>query len=232
MSGGGVSTPSCRIVPRAVATKAYSAPSRALTSAPAQYRVPGGDGEVSSSSTTGGPSMPWSGPSAPWRRHGVRARRGGRAGRHLHRTPGSQARDPARDAAQRGAHEAGTPRHDAVTGYRVHDEADVRDARLTHQRRRGGYRLEQIAPLIAQVREAGGLEPREAALRDRHGRPPARGSGDADRGRGAGGVPPRTRMRPRTRPQKCRGSRTTWTKKSSIWRTAAMNWSRSTGLVT
>lgn len=67
------------------------------------------------------------------------------------------------------------PRRDALTGYRVYDEADVRDARLTHQLRRGGYRLEQIAPLIAQVREAGGLEPLEAALRDWHGRLSARG---------------------------------------------------------
>ncbi|MFF4298417.1 MerR family transcriptional regulator [Streptomyces vinaceus] len=56
------------------------------------------------------------------------------------------------------------PRRDPLTGYRVYDEADVRDARLTRQLRRGGYLLEQIAPLIAQVREAGGLEPLEGAL--------------------------------------------------------------------
>ncbi|MGW0535331.1 TioE family transcriptional regulator [Streptomyces sp. NPDC003032] len=67
------------------------------------------------------------------------------------------------------------PRRDPRTGYRVYDEADVRDARLTHQLRRGGYLLEQIAPLIAQVRAAGGLEPLEAALRDWHGRLSARG---------------------------------------------------------
>ncbi|MFF0085383.1 TioE family transcriptional regulator [Streptomyces canus] len=67
------------------------------------------------------------------------------------------------------------PRRDALTGYRVYDEADVRDARLTHQLRRGGYRLDQIAPLIAQVREAGGLEPLGAALHDWHGRLAARG---------------------------------------------------------
>ncbi|MBC6463236.1 MerR family transcriptional regulator, partial [Actinomadura sp. HBU206391] len=53
------------------------------------------------------------------------------------------------------------PRRDPRTGYRVYDEADVRDARLAHQLRRGGYLLEQIAPLIAQVRAAGGLEPLE-----------------------------------------------------------------------
>lgn len=67
------------------------------------------------------------------------------------------------------------PRRDPLTGYRVYDEADVRDARLAHQLRRGGYLLEQIAPLIAQVRVAGGLEPLEAALRDWHGRLSARG---------------------------------------------------------
>nr|WSZ95716.1 TioE family transcriptional regulator [Streptomyces sp. NBC_00857] len=67
------------------------------------------------------------------------------------------------------------PRRDPRTGYRVYDEADVRDARLAHQLRRGGYLLEQIAPLIAQVRAAGGLEPLEAALRDWHGRLAARG---------------------------------------------------------
>ncbi|GHE12498.1 TioE family transcriptional regulator [Streptomyces alanosinicus] len=67
------------------------------------------------------------------------------------------------------------PRRDPITGYRVYDEADVRDARLAHQLRRGGYLLEQIAPLIAQVRSAGGLEPLEAALRDWHGRLSARG---------------------------------------------------------
>lgn len=67
------------------------------------------------------------------------------------------------------------PRRDRRTGYRVYDEADVRDARLAHQLRRGGYLLEQIAPLIAQVRAAGGLAPLEAALRDWHGRVAARG---------------------------------------------------------
>ncbi|MBO8193540.1 TioE family transcriptional regulator [Streptomyces oryzae] len=68
-----------------------------------------------------------------------------------------------------------SPRRDPLTGYRVYDEADVRDARLAHQLRRGGYLLEQIAPLIEQVRAAGGLEPLEAALRDWHDRLSARG---------------------------------------------------------
>ncbi|MFI8292094.1 MerR family DNA-binding transcriptional regulator [Streptomyces sp. ms191] len=67
------------------------------------------------------------------------------------------------------------PRRDPLTGYRVYDDADVRDARLAHQLRRGGYLLEQIAPLIAQVRAAGGPAPLEAALSDWHGRLAARG---------------------------------------------------------
>ncbi|MFB7084241.1 TioE family transcriptional regulator [Streptomyces sp. NPDC056296] len=67
------------------------------------------------------------------------------------------------------------PRRDPLTGYRVYDEADVRDARLAHQLRRGGYLLEQIAPVLAQVRSAGGLEPLEATLRDWHDRVSARG---------------------------------------------------------
>ncbi|MFD9335495.1 TioE family transcriptional regulator [Streptomyces sp. NPDC060028] len=68
-----------------------------------------------------------------------------------------------------------SPRRDPLTGYRVYDEADVRDARLAHQLRRGGYLLEQIAPLIAQVRAAGGLEPLQAALSDWQDRLSARG---------------------------------------------------------
>lgn len=67
------------------------------------------------------------------------------------------------------------PGRDALTGYRVYDEADVRDVRLAHQLRRGGYLLEQIEPLLAQVRAAGGLEPLEAALSDWNGRLAARG---------------------------------------------------------
>ncbi|MFE0899895.1 TioE family transcriptional regulator [Streptomyces smyrnaeus] len=67
------------------------------------------------------------------------------------------------------------PRRDPLTGYRVYGEADVRDARLAHQLRRGGRPLGQIAPLLAQVRAAGGLEPLEAALDDWRGRLSARG---------------------------------------------------------
>ncbi|MEU0358871.1 TioE family transcriptional regulator [Streptomyces cyaneofuscatus] len=67
------------------------------------------------------------------------------------------------------------PRRDPLTGYRVYGEADVRDARLVHQLRRGGYPLEQIAPLIDQVRTVGGLPPLEAALTDWRARLSARG---------------------------------------------------------
>lgn len=66
------------------------------------------------------------------------------------------------------------PRRDPQTGYRVYSAADVRDAYLTHQLRRGGYLLEQIAPLIVQVRSAGGVEPLESTLRDWHARLSAR----------------------------------------------------------
>lgn len=59
-----------------------------------------------------------------------------------------------------------SPRRDSRTGYRVYTDADVRDARLAHQLRRGGYPLARIAPLIAQVRAHGGLQPLEAALVD------------------------------------------------------------------
>lgn len=67
------------------------------------------------------------------------------------------------------------PRRDPRTGYRVYDESAVRDARLTRQLRRGGHPLERIAPLITEVRTAGGLAPLEAALGDWHARLRARG---------------------------------------------------------
>jgi len=67
------------------------------------------------------------------------------------------------------------PHRDPQTGYRVYTAADVRDARLAHQLRRGGYRLAQIAPVIAQVRTAGGIAPLASMLRDWHTRLSARG---------------------------------------------------------
>lgn len=66
------------------------------------------------------------------------------------------------------------PRRDPQTGYRVYSSAEVRDARLAHQLRRGGYLLEQIAPLIAQVRSAGGVAPIASTLRGWHARLSAR----------------------------------------------------------
>lgn len=67
------------------------------------------------------------------------------------------------------------PRRDPLTGYRIYHAIDVRDAQLVHQLRRGGYLLRQIAPLIDQVRRAGGLQPLETALGDWHERTAARG---------------------------------------------------------
>ena len=66
------------------------------------------------------------------------------------------------------------PRRDPQTGYRIYSAADVRDAQLVHQLRRGGYLLEQIAPLIVQVRSAGGVGPLESMLHDWHARLSAR----------------------------------------------------------
>ncbi|MBN9107616.1 MAG: TioE family transcriptional regulator [Pseudonocardia sp.] len=66
------------------------------------------------------------------------------------------------------------PRRDPATGYRVYDAADVRDALMVGQLRRGGYRLEQIAPVVAHVRAAGGVEPLEPVLRDWRARLAAR----------------------------------------------------------
>jgi len=56
------------------------------------------------------------------------------------------------------------PRRDPKTGYRVYGAEDVRDARLAHQLRHGGYLLRQIAPLIERVRHAGGVGPLEAGV--------------------------------------------------------------------
>ena len=67
------------------------------------------------------------------------------------------------------------PRRDPQTGYQINSAADVRDVRLAHQLRRGGHVLEQIAPLIAQVRFAGGVAPLESTLRDWQARLSARG---------------------------------------------------------
>ena len=67
------------------------------------------------------------------------------------------------------------PRRDPLTGYRIYSAADVRDVLMVHQLRRGGYLLEQIAPLIAQVHSAGGVAPLASMLRGWHDRLSARG---------------------------------------------------------
>ncbi|CAM3775621.1 MerR family transcriptional regulator [Tsukamurella ocularis] len=51
------------------------------------------------------------------------------------------------------------PPRDRVTGYRLYRDADVRDARMAEQLRRGGYGLARIAELTEQVRTAGGIAP-------------------------------------------------------------------------
>ena len=56
------------------------------------------------------------------------------------------------------------PTRDRFTGHRRYDGADVRDAELAHLLRRGGYLLADIAPVLAQVREAGGPEPLAESL--------------------------------------------------------------------
>ncbi|MEU9735135.1 TioE family transcriptional regulator [Streptomyces sp. NPDC048002] len=105
------------------------------------------------------------------------------------------------------------PRRDPRTGYRVYADADVRDARLTHQLRRGGHLLEQIEPLLRQVRAAGGLEPLRSVLDDWHARLATRarsmlsGAAELDaylnaRDR-AGGVTPPDRLR--TAPDRSHG---------------------------
>src|SRR4029453_17802905 len=56
------------------------------------------------------------------------------------------------------------PARDRFTGHRRYDMADVRDAELAHLLRRGGYLLADIAPVVAQVREAGGTAPLAESL--------------------------------------------------------------------
>ncbi|NKX85819.1 MerR family transcriptional regulator [Nocardia coubleae] len=57
-----------------------------------------------------------------------------------------------------------SPARDSATGYRLYTSADRRDAHLTTILRRGGYRLEHIAAVIAQIRAAGSTEALTAAL--------------------------------------------------------------------
>ncbi|MFI5959196.1 TioE family transcriptional regulator [Cryptosporangium sp. NPDC051539] len=57
-----------------------------------------------------------------------------------------------------------SPQRERGTGYRLYDADDVRDAELAHLLRRGGYLLSHIAPVITQVRLAGGVEPLAESL--------------------------------------------------------------------
>ncbi|MFH7598909.1 TioE family transcriptional regulator [Streptomyces racemochromogenes] len=118
----------------------------------------------------GAPAVEGTGPGGP----GGRGGSAGSGGRFI----GPLARElGVRPATLRKWEAAGLlrPRRDPLTGYRVYDAAAVRDARLAHQLRRGGYPLERIAPLVEQVRTAGGVEPLEAALADWRARLSARG---------------------------------------------------------
>ncbi|MEV0355495.1 MerR family transcriptional regulator [Nocardia sp. NPDC050697] len=56
------------------------------------------------------------------------------------------------------------PARDRATGHRIFRASDVRDAELAHLLRRGGYPLDHIATVVAQVRSAGGTEELAAAL--------------------------------------------------------------------
>ncbi|EEP70123.1 transcriptional regulator [Micromonospora sp. ATCC 39149] len=56
------------------------------------------------------------------------------------------------------------PRRSSATGYRLYSADDVRDAELAHLLRRGGYRLDHIATVVRQIRDAAGTEPLAASL--------------------------------------------------------------------
>ncbi|WP_431912456.1 MerR family transcriptional regulator [Micromonospora carbonacea] len=56
------------------------------------------------------------------------------------------------------------PSRGTATGYRLYSADDVRDAELAHLLRRGGYRLDHIATVVRQVRDAAGTEPLAESL--------------------------------------------------------------------
>ncbi|MFF3856981.1 MerR family transcriptional regulator [Micromonospora sp. NPDC002575] len=56
------------------------------------------------------------------------------------------------------------PGRGQATGYRLYSADDVRDAELAHLLRRGGYRLDHIATVVRQVRDAAGTEPLAESL--------------------------------------------------------------------
>ncbi|WP_436888894.1 MerR family transcriptional regulator [Nocardiopsis dassonvillei] len=59
------------------------------------------------------------------------------------------------------------PVRDPRTGYRVYGPGQVREARVVAELRRGGYGLEQIAPVMEELRASGGGRALEGALRRR-----------------------------------------------------------------
>ncbi|MCU1643800.1 MAG: MerR family DNA-binding transcriptional regulator [Nocardia sp.] len=59
-----------------------------------------------------------------------------------------------------------TPARDPVTGYRIFDATDLRDAELTHLLRRGGYLLDHISTVVQQIRTAGGTDALSASMTD------------------------------------------------------------------
>lgn len=59
------------------------------------------------------------------------------------------------------------PVRDPVTGYRVYGPDQVRDVRVVAELRRSGYGLEQIAPVMEELRASGGGAALEGALRRR-----------------------------------------------------------------
>ncbi|MFD0277479.1 TioE family transcriptional regulator [Kitasatospora sp. NPDC127111] len=68
-----------------------------------------------------------------------------------------------------------TPGRDRATGHRVFRADDLRDAELAHLLRRGGYRLDHIAGVVRQIREAGGTGALSGALDDWHRKLTVRG---------------------------------------------------------
>lgn len=85
-------------------------------------------------------------------------------------------------ATLRNWEEAGilSPDRERGTGFRRYGPSDVRDARLAHLLRRGGYPLERIALVVAQVRTAGGTDELADALAQWHGRLLAQGTAMLD----------------------------------------------------
>ncbi|MFL1427356.1 MULTISPECIES: MerR family transcriptional regulator [unclassified Nocardiopsis] len=59
------------------------------------------------------------------------------------------------------------PVRDPRTGYRVYGPGQVREVRVVSELRRGGYGLEQIAPVMEELRASGGGVALEGALRRR-----------------------------------------------------------------